>query len=211
MPGDRRRPPGSNAVTAIGIVLVLVQWGLTAVLAKPFLDGPSGSGMIDPKAFLVFIVCGVELLVAAIVAGRVWVAIGPSARSVLRPLGVLGPWPLLFITGFAALYVVALLAAPFLPKTPEPATSGRNWRFANTSRYGATYEQAVELCEKSGERVPRREDLAAFDPPFPGGTIVWLEKAADKNLMVVPDGQVAQGAPQPGQAPSRYHVVCFRP
>jgi hypothetical protein len=59
----------------------------------------------------------------------VWVAIGPQARSVIRPLGVLGPWPMLGIGLLAVLWMVSMVVAPFLPK---PATGGTNWRLAKT-------------------------------------------------------------------------------
>jgi hypothetical protein len=38
-----------------------------------------------------------------------WVAIDPGLRAVLRPLGVLGPWPLLLLLGFVTRVLIALL------------------------------------------------------------------------------------------------------
>lgn len=213
-PGDTRRPPGSNAITAIGIVVTLVLWAITGVVSAPFLAGPSGSGVIDPRAIVVIIVFGVEMLVAAAVAGRVWVAIGPRARRVLRPFGVLGPWPMLGIAFLVVLYVASFVAAPFLPKTPEPATSGRNWRLLDTGRGRVTYEEAVQLCEQTGERVPSGDDLAAFDPPFPGGTSAWIAGPAGEVVLLslTRERAIARHALQPGQrvAP-RDNVICFRP
>jgi hypothetical protein len=211
-PGHRRRPAGANAITAIGIVITVVLWGITWVLLKPFLAGSPGSGVIDPKSIVVLIVFGVAMFVAAGLAGRLWVAIGPGARSVLRPIGVLGPWPMLGIAFFTVLFVVSMFAAPFLPKKPPAATSGRNWRFAKTVRLGVTYEEAVARCKATGERVPSRDDLARFDPPFPRQTTVWLEKpaGADLPIALTSDGQVAHMTAAPGRSPHAY-VVCFRP
>lgn len=210
-PGDRRRPPGSNAITAIGLVVTLVLWAITAVVLDRLLAGrPTGSGMIEPSAIIAIIVFGLEMLVAVVVAGRVWVAIGPGARSVLRPIAVLGPWPMLGIAFFAALYVVSFVAAPFLPRTPEPPTSGRNWRLMDSDQ--VSYEQAIELCKQAGARVPSRDDLTAFDPPYAGGTSAWVERPADENylLSLTPDGKIARPAPQRGQV-WREYVICFRP
>jgi hypothetical protein len=212
MPGDRRRPAGSNAITAIGLVLTLVQWGITAVVLGPMFDGPPGGDVIEPSAIAGFFVFGIEMFVAAVLAGRVWVAIGPRARSVLRPIGVFGPIPMLIIAFFAALWVVSFVAAPFLPKPPAPVTSGRNWRLADTGLYGVTYEQAVELCGKTGERVPAREDVAAFDPPYAAGTPVWLEKRQGERDLVslTAEGSVTILVTRDGQS-LRRNVVCFRP
>jgi hypothetical protein len=63
------------------------------------------------------------------------------------------------------------------------------------------------------ERVPSRDDLARFDPPFSAQTRVWLEKPADATLPTVldPDGTVVQMAGRaPGQPPHA-QVVCFQP
>lgn len=210
-PNDRRRPPGSNAITAIGIVITLLLWAITGVVLGRVLAGrPTGSGVIDPKSLVVLIVFGVEALIAAGASGRIWVAIGPDARSVLRPFAVLGPWPMLLIGLFAALYVVSFVAAPFLPTTPEPPTRGHNWHLMDSDQ--VTYEQAIELCKQAGERVPSRDDLTAFDPPYAGGTSAWVERPADENylLSLTPDGKVARPAPQRGQV-WREYVICFRP
>ena len=209
-PGDRRRPPGSNAISAIGIIITLVQWAITLLVLAPLLDRPPGSGVIEPSAIIVIIVCGVEMLIAAAVAGRIWAAIGPAARSVLRPFGVLGPIPMMIIAFLAVLYVVSFVAAPFLPRQAEPATSGRNWRLVDTARGGVTYEEAVEICTQTGERVPSRGDLTAFDPPFPGGTSAWIEAEEGVLLSLTPDGRVAREVPRPGQSP-RNNLICFRP
>jgi hypothetical protein len=211
-PGDRRRPPGSNAITAVGIVLTLVQWAVTTLVLAPYLEGPPGSGVIAPRAIVAILVYGIEMLIAAAVATRVWVAIGPGARTALRPIAVLGPWPMLGIAFLLVLYVASFVAAPFLPKAPELATSGRNWRLVDTGRGGVTYEQAVELCGQAGERVPSRDDLAAFDPPFPGGTSAWIERPADEGVLLslIPDGRIARQVPRSGQS-SRENVICFRP
>jgi hypothetical protein len=213
-PGDRRRPAGSNAITAIGLVITLTLWAITGVVLAPALAGPPSGDVIDPSAIVFIVVFGIEMLVAVIVAGRVWVAIGPRARSLIRPIAVLGPWPTLIIGFLVAVWIVSFVAAPFLPKTPEPATSGRNWRLLDTSRGGVTYEEAVQLCDLSGDRVPSRDDLAAFDPPFAGGTSAWIERPADARdlLSLDPDGRIVQLALQRGQtSPWRRNVICFTP
>ena len=64
-PGHRRRPAGANAITAIGLVVTLVLWGITSVALTPFLAGSPGSGVIDPRSIVVLIVFGVEMFVAA--------------------------------------------------------------------------------------------------------------------------------------------------
>ena len=141
-----------------------------------------------------------------------WVAIGPDARRLLRLIGVFGPWPMLGIAFFVALVVASMFAAPFLPKKQRAATSGRNWHLAQTDRLGVTYEEAVDLCKKTGERVPSRDDLERFDPRFPGGTLVWLEKPAGADLPIAlnAEGKVSHMSARPGRSPHA-HVVCFRP
>jgi hypothetical protein len=213
-PGHRRRPPGSNAITAIGLAVTIVLWAITGVAATSYLSGPSGSGMIDPRAVVMFVVFGVELFAAAVLAGRVWVAIGPAARGVLRPLGVLGPLPMLVIGALTSLYVVSIVLAPFLPMKSRPASSGLNWRLVETVPNGVTYEEAVARCAASGsERVPSRDDLADFDPPFSAGARVWLEKPDDAALPIAhdTDGSVVQMASNGPDKPPHAQVVCFRP
>jgi hypothetical protein len=208
MPGHRRRPAGTNAITAIGIVIVILLWGITAIVFRPFLDRPSGNGI--PRALVTIVVCGIEALLATAIAGRLWVAIGPGARRALRPFGVLGPWPMLAIGFFATVSLASMVAGPFL-RSSRPVTSGRNWHFVTTDRLGATYEEALELCRRTGDRVPTREDLALFDPPFPRGTSVWLERPeGTMPLSLTADGRFARLASRPSYAP-RDHVVCFRP
>ena len=168
--------------------------------------------MIDPRGIVFLALYAVELGIAVAVATRVWIAIGPGARAVLRPFGVLGPWPMIAIAFFVAVYIVAIVAAPFLPRTQPPATSGRNWQLLDTGSLGVTYEEAVQRCEQTGARVPSRDDLSAFDPPFPSGTEVWLEQpaGADYLLTFTHDGRFARQNPRPGLI-SREFVVCFRP
>jgi hypothetical protein len=188
-PGHRKRPSGANAITAIGLIVTIVLWAVTGVACQSFLSGPSGGGMIDPRAVLMLVLFGGELLVAAAVAGRVWVAIGPTARGLIRPFGVLGPLPLLVIGGLAGLFVVSMVLAPFLPRKPASATSGANWRVLEMTGGGVTYEEAVARCAASGsERVPSRDDLASFDPPYSAGARVWLEKPDDATLPIILDG-----------------------
>ena len=114
-PGDRRRPAGGNAIIAIGIVFTLVMWAISGLALAAFLGGPSGSGVIDPKSLVALVVFGVELMVAGAAASRVWVAIGPGARTVLRPFAFLGPWPMLIIGAIAAVMVLSIVASPFVP------------------------------------------------------------------------------------------------
>jgi hypothetical protein len=207
-PGNRTRPAGSNAITAIGLVITLVLWGITAVVIERIPKEPSPSGMIEPRSLIVLVVFGVEMFVAAMIAGRVWVAIGPGARGILRPLGALGPWPMIGIMFFASVWVIALVVAPFMPDLTPPS-SGRNWRVVAPDRAGVPYEEAARLCDQPGERVPSREDVARFDPPFAAALRVWLEKPAGADL---PFGREANGefALFSG-ASHRAHAVCFRP
>jgi hypothetical protein len=209
-PGDRRRPAGSNAITAIGLVLTLVMWGVTtAVLRAVF----SGSPEINPSAIL-FIAFAVEMFVAAVVAGRVWVAIGPGPRGLLRPFGVLGPFPMLIIGFFVFLAFASHIAAPFLPRTPRPVAKGRNWHFAKTAHYGATYAEALELCrQQPGEKVPSFDEIALFDPPFPRDRPVWLERTADMkpNSFLSPEGKISNYITRRPDQPVHTFVVCFRP
>ncbi len=211
-PGHSRRPAGTNAITAIGIVITLVLWGITGIVLTPLLSGPRGSGVIEPRSIVVIVVFGVEMLVAAAVSGRVWVAIGPGARGALRPFGVLGPLPMLVMAFFVVISSASFVLAPFMPRKAAPTTAGRNWRFVKTDRLGVTYEHAVQMCKEAGERVPSREDLALFDPPFPGLGLVWLEKPPDAKLPIVLDRDLKVGSfsARPGSSPHAY-VVCFRP
>jgi len=208
MPGRRRRPPGMNAITAMGIVMVFLLWGITAAVFRPFLERPAGGA---GRALVVIVVCGIEAMVGMAIAARVWVAIGPDARRGLRPFGVLGPWPMLVIGFFATVSMVSLLTGPFLPSS-RPVTSGRNWHLAKTDRLGATYAEALEICRETGDRVPRREDIALFDPPFPRGTAVWLEwpEGATMPLTLRAEGDLTHLASRSGYTP-RSNVVCFRP
>lgn len=203
-----RRPAGANAITAIGLVLTLVLWAITAALLTRFLEGPSGSGMIDPKSMVALLVFGIEMFVAGALAGRVWVAIGPGARGLLRPIAVLGPWPMLGIAFFVTVAVVSPFVAPFLPKKSEVVREGRNWYFARASSPDATYENALTQCRQNRGRVPSRDEIGLFDPPFPRENAVWIAKPedADQPLELTTDGRFA---PVPGE--SRRHVVCFRP
>lgn len=205
--GQRGRPPGANAITAIGIVVTLVLWAITAVLLSSFLAGSPGSGVIEPRSIAALIVFGIEAFVAVGIAGRVWVAIGPDARGLLRPIGVLGPWPMIGIAILLTLAVVSPFVAPFLE--PPAVTTGRNWYFARDAHQDATYENALQQCGQRGGRVPSRDDLDLFDPPFPRGTRVWIEKSAaqDPPLALEPDGQFVH---LPGRTPYA-NVVCFRP
>ncbi len=212
--GDRRRPAGANAILAMALVITLALWAITGVVLGRLLAGrPTSSGVVDPISLVVLIVFGVEMFIAAGVAGRIWIAIGPTARSILRPFGILGPWPMLIVGFFVAVSIVAFVAAPFM-STPQPerGTSGRNWHMVTTDRGGVTLDEAVQLCKQTGGLVPRPEDLDALDPPFTGRTTVWLEPPAGENveLMLAPDGTVSREIPPPGQI-RRVFVLCFRP
>lgn len=210
-PGDRRRPAGSNAITAIGIVLTLVQWAITGLVFSRVMAGPSTtSGMIDPRSIVALAIFGAEMFVAGILATRIWVNIGPAARNVLRPFGVLGPWPMLIIAAFIALVIASFIAAPFLPK---PVTSGRNWQLLTTTPpEGVPLEEAVQLCEQTGARVPSLDDLKAFDPPFPQGTAVWLEQndAQEGMLFLSAEARPTRRVTRSSEL-VRYAAVCFRP
>lgn len=205
----RKRLPGANAITAIGLVVTLVLWAITGAGLSTLGPRTSSSGVMDPMAVPAVLLFGGELFVAGAIARRVWLAIGPGARGILRPLGALGPWPMIGIVSFAALWTAAMLAAPFLPRKVETPSSGRNWRLAQTGGPGVTYENAVRQCREAGERVPSRGDLEHFDPPFPGGKRVWIEKPADPDvpLALGPDGRFVHLS-----GPShRADVLCFRP
>jgi hypothetical protein len=222
-PRNKRKPPGANAITAIGMGITLVLWAITGrVLASLFPGPSSSSGMIDPKAIPILLVFGAELFVAGILAGRVWAAIGSRARAMLRPIGMLGPLATFVIFGLLAVWVIAMVAAPFLPKDgaassnatsavpreSPPVTSGRNWNIVPTENGGATYAEALEGCSQADGRVPSREDLALFDPPFPQSMLVWLAKPEDSDQLLA----LSAGGQHTGMARNaRAGVVCIRP
>jgi hypothetical protein len=105
----RGRPAGANAIIALAVALTLVLWLATLVVMATLLQGPAGSGVVEPRSLGVLAVLGAEMFIGPALARRLWVAIGPGLRAALRPLGVLGPWPLLLLFGFAALVLIVVL------------------------------------------------------------------------------------------------------
>jgi hypothetical protein len=73
---------------------------------------------------LALLVCAVLVFISLKLGFATWRIIGPVPRSLLRPIGVLGPLPVAVVTFFAAVFLYAQLAvatgmAP--PAKPKPA------------------------------------------------------------------------------------------
>ncbi len=113
---DRRffktNPPGYNLLIGLGAVFALGGFvlgaGMTAVLF-----GTGGQGVPALMASGVGLV--VALVLGLTLPPKVWVAIGPTGRSILRPIGYLGAWPVL---------VAALLGLSLVAGTIQAIQSG---------------------------------------------------------------------------------------
>ncbi len=173
-----RPPPGATAITAFSVIYVAMLWvaSLALMANVSALRGPSNA-VVSPGACLTLVVLGVELWLASTLARGTWRAIGPTARSLLRPFMVLGPWPFIFVVGFAALMLIAIPRMKFAP------VKGENWRISQLShaeRHGVTFKQALVRCLEMGDgwAPPTREEVALLTPAFGGrgDERFWLEE-----------------------------------
>ncbi|WNG18340.1 hypothetical protein [Cystobacter fuscus] len=162
----RSTPRGATAIMAMGGVLMLAMWGVTMTLV--------GSAR-DLAAVGVFLVMGLEGLVALGIARSLWRAMGPVARGIIRPLMVLGPLPPLAVLCCTSLALVQALnpQAGFVSR-------GKNWGIP--LRGGSVrFSEVQALCSKLGSqwRIPSEDEVARLDPPPPVGrnsthTNYWL-------------------------------------
>lgn len=169
--GRRSRPAGANAISAFGIAYTLVLWVVT-FFAVGNVSGLGAIGML--------VVLGIEMLIAAALAGRTWVAIGPGLRAWIRPMAVFGPFPLLIGAVIAVGMVVAVARGDLPKSTRKAATKGENWEVLPTQ--GVPLAVAESLCESEGARIPSREDLRTLRPRFEGigNAHFWLEQPAER-------------------------------
>jgi hypothetical protein len=178
------RPPGVNAIMCFNIIYVFVLWGVTISIAASKRGQPSGH-VVDPSTLGILFILGVELLVAVILGERTWVAIGPSARQLLRPIFKWGPWPgllgILFLLVFLVrLFGLAPMGGNIKNKTYSPFA---NWKVVpprkNLSK-DVIYAYAVRFCEDHGEgwHVLEESQIPLMSPAFKGreGERYWIRQ-----------------------------------
>lgn len=165
-----RPPPGATAITAFGLVYMLLMWGLT-VRAVGSAQGAAAAA--------VFVVCGVEVLIAGMLARATWRAVGPTVRAIIRPTMVLGPWPPILLSG---LFLVGAFVTLFGPDL-RFMSRGENWGIPVKGE-SASFRTAQKLCSKLGPqwRLPREDEVASLEPTPPVQkyrveTHYWLEPA----------------------------------
>lgn len=171
-----RPPPGATAITAFGIIYVAMLWVVTLAAMSQVTHGPSNA-VVSPGTCVTLVVLGAEMFLANALARGTWRVIGATARSLLRPFMVLGPWPFIFVVGFAALVLIAIPRMKFAP------VKGENWRISQLShaeRHGVTFKQALVRCLELGDgwAPPTREELMSLEPAFGGrgDELFWVEE-----------------------------------
>jgi hypothetical protein len=105
---DRRffktNPSGYNLMIGMGAVFALGGFGLGGVLTLVLLgNGPQGAPALVATLVGLVVALGMGLALPR----KLWVAIGPTGRTLLRPLGYLGAFPVIV----AALLGLSLLAS----------------------------------------------------------------------------------------------------
>jgi hypothetical protein len=215
-----RGPPGATAITSFGIVYTGVLWVLTLAALGRVASTPS-SDRVPLGAVASLLVLGGELFVAQWLAAKTWRAIGPTARTVLRPLMLFGPWPVVVMVGFLALFVMsAARGAATAELFHRPPVVGLNWKrfdLAGAERGGVTYDKAMVRCPELGDgwRLPTQNDLATLRPAFEGQgeQFFWLSGGDGPWLM----RRNCRPRPcslehsRPGGAEFLAQVICFKP
>jgi hypothetical protein len=114
---DRRifktRPSGVNAMNAIAAIF----WLIGIALGLAYVERVTGAGAV---AFC--LVAGLLAILSVALSRRLWIGMGSTLRSLLRPFGLLGPLPLLVLLGFSLLVGLNLWKRGFNP-SPKQATS----------------------------------------------------------------------------------------
>lgn len=146
-----RAPRGGIAILAMGGVLMLSMWGVTMKIV--------GSAS-ELRAVGVFLLMGLEGLVALSIARVLWRAMGPVARGILRPFMLLGPLPPLAV-------LCCMGIGLFHELTPEVGftTRGKNWGIPYRGS-SVPFKEVQALCAKQGPpwRVPREDEVARLQP-----------------------------------------------
>ncbi|MCC6335303.1 MAG: hypothetical protein IT380_15100 [Myxococcales bacterium] len=215
------RPPGAVAITAFSLIYVAVLWVPTLLLLAGVLGGRPGSAVIEPGSCVVLVVLGAEVVLAGWLASRTWVALGPSARAVLRPMMILGPWPLVLVLGFGLLLVASLVSGALRGKLFHQApVAGTNWKLFQLSgaeRAGVSYDAATVRCLELGDgwKVPSEAELAYFQPAFEGfgRTNFWLEARGGEPVQAWQECKGFDCTVRTSLAPTgaANQVVCFKP
>lgn len=167
-------PPGYNLMIMSGGLLFLTTFALTLQLVRGLFRGVLFG---DLWAGLIAVAVGGFLGFS--VPRRVWIAIGPLARSLLRPFGLLGGYPFLFlclfglmllggarraVTRFASGELTLAEMKKFFEKKP---LEGADWEPLWNREGGKrtlpkmSYQEARQGCEDLGPdwRLPTEEDL----------------------------------------------------
>ena len=117
---DRRifktRPAGVNAMDAMAGVIWLVSGGL----ALASVGRVTGAGPVAAA----FLVAALLAFLAVYLSRRIWVAMGSTLRSIVRPLGILGPLPLIgiLVVGGGMVAVVLTGGHKLPPRTAASAS-----------------------------------------------------------------------------------------
>ncbi len=220
----RQRPPaGTTAITAFGLFYTVVLWAVTLPPLSLVLP-PPGNGVIAVGTCPVLVVGGLDMLLALWLAKSTWRAIGPGARGVIRPLMFLGPMPV-FLGGSCALLMgFSFVHAAATGKLKAPPTEGVNWRISAPSpidhRHGVSSSVAQSRCLQEGDgwKVPTKEELTQFNPPFTGkrDARYWLDDDKGDLLATIRcKGFDCAATPMRHAAPVDTallaHTVCFKP
>jgi hypothetical protein len=166
--GVRWTPNGVSVMQGLTAAIVVPLGGLgleLAVALKP-------ANELVSVALLV-IVCGVALFMSNSAARWLWVAIGPVARTLLRPLGVLGFWPTVLLVFFLVSFPFALLRAGRAGVLNRGPFKGPGWvalmadegrgRFLEVKR-----SDAEARCHALGMVLPTLEEASRVAPQWAG-------------------------------------------
>jgi hypothetical protein len=115
---DRRifktRPSGVNAMNAIAGIF----WLIGVALGLAYVERVTGAGAV---AFC--LVAGLLAILSVAISRRLWIGMGSTLRTLLRPFGLLGPLPLLVLLGFSVLVGLNLWRRGLSPSPPQAASA----------------------------------------------------------------------------------------
>ncbi|HYO69014.1 MAG TPA: hypothetical protein VEU33_23335 [Archangium sp.] len=170
----KRTPRGATAIMAMGGVLMLPMWAITMQIV--------GSAS-DLAAVGVFLIMGLEGVVAMAIARGLWSVMGPIPRTLIRPLMLFGPLPPLAL-------MCCFGAGLFGMKEPNPhfLSRGLNWAIPKNGD-PVRFSEVQALCAKLGSqwRIPREGEMERLKPTPPlGMTPTYLANAAYKDYWLQP-------------------------